>query len=126
MRRSVLLALIATLLLGAAPAVAHRHANRREATAIRIVVRAYIHKRHSPAPKDARIGAITISTANHSYGLVGLRSHKAGPAKLLVHTLHGKWRVIAFATGAFGCSRAPAKVFKDLFGSAGACLPGGY
>jgi hypothetical protein len=34
--------------------------------------------------------------------------------------------VIAYGVGGFSCSVAPAKIFKDLFGSAGACIAPGY
>jgi hypothetical protein len=127
MRRLSLLALLAAALLAAvSPAFAHRHATHREAVAIGKVVHAYIHKKHSPVARDAKITSVTVSTANRSYALVRLRSHKAGPSKMLMHTKNHKWRVLGYAVGAFHCGLAPAKVFKDLLGNAHACLPGGY
>jgi hypothetical protein len=126
-RRFASLALLfAVLLAAASPALAHRKAKHAEAVAIDKVVRTYIHKRHSPVPADAKISSVTVSTVNKSYALVRLRSHRAGPSKMLMHTRNHKWRVLGYATGAFHCSLAPAKIFKDLLGNAGACLPGGY
>jgi hypothetical protein len=125
-RLPLLLALAGLLVIGAAPALAHRSATKKEHAAIDKTIHAYIVAKHSKAPKDAKISKITVSTANHSYALVRLTSHKAGASKALLHTLKGKWHVIAYGVGGFSCSVAPAKIFKDLFGSAGACIAPGY
>jgi hypothetical protein len=118
--------LASVLVVDVSPALAHRNPTKKERAAIDKVLHAYIHAKHSKAPKDAKVAKITVSTANHSYALVKLTSHKSGASKALLHTLKGKWRVIGYGVGGFSCSLAPAKVFKDLFGAAGACIAGGY
>ncbi|HEU0317747.1 MAG TPA: hypothetical protein VFR49_10485 [Solirubrobacteraceae bacterium] len=125
-RLTLLVLLVAAMVAAASPALAHRRATHREAAAIGKVVHAYIAKKHSPVARDAKITSVTVSTANRSYALVRLRSHRAGPSKMLMHTKNHKWRVLGYAVGAFHCGLAPAKVFKDLLGNAHACLPGGY
>jgi hypothetical protein len=125
-RLPILLALASLLVVGASPALAHRAPTKKEHSAIDKVMHTYIHAKHSKAPKDAKVSKIVVSTANHSYALVKLTSHKSGASKALLHTLNGKWRVTAYGVGGFSCSVAPAKIFKDLFGSAGACIAGGY
>ncbi len=120
------LGLALLLTLGASSALAHRAPTKKEHAAIDKAIHSYIHQKHSKAPKDAKISKITVSTANKSYALVKLTSHTKGSSKALMHTLHGKWRVSAYGVGGFSCSVAPAKIFKDLFGSAGACIAGGY
>jgi hypothetical protein len=125
-RLSILLALFSLLVVGVSPALAHRNPTKKEHTAIDKVMKTYVHAKHSKAPSDAKVSRIVVSTANKSYALVKLSSHKAGASKALLHTLHGKWRVTAYGVGGFSCSIAPAKIFKDLLGSAGACVAPGY
>jgi hypothetical protein len=125
-RLLIFLAVTGLLVVGVSPALAHRAATKKEHAAIDKVMHTYIHAKHSKAPSDAKVSKIVVSTANHSYALVKLSSHKAGASKALLHTLNGKWRVTAFGVGGFSCSVAPSKIFKDLFGSAGACIAGGY
>jgi hypothetical protein len=125
-RLLLLLALAGLLAFGASTALAHRNATKRERLAIDKVVHAYIHKKHSKAPSDAKIAKRTVSTANRSYALVTLSSHKAGKSRALLHTRKGKWRVIGYGVGGFSCGLAPAKIFKDLLGGAGNCIAGGY
>ncbi len=122
----LVLGLAGLLAFGASPALAHRAPTKRERLAIDKAVNAYIHQRHSKAPSDAKIAKRIVSTANRSYALVTLRSHKAGKSRALLHTRKGKWRVIGYAVGGFGCQIAPPKIFKDLLGGAGNCIAGGY
>lgn len=127
MRRLPLLLVLAGLLvLGASPALAHRSATKKERAAIDKTIHAYIHKKHSRAPSDAKISKVVVSTANRSYALVTLRSHKAGKSRALLHTRKHKWVVIGYGVGGFSCGIAPPKIFKDLLGGAGNCIPGGY
>jgi hypothetical protein len=125
-RLLVLLAFAGLLTAGASPAVAHRSPTKKEHAAIDKAMLAYIHKKHSKAPKDAKIKKVVVSTANHSYALVTLSSHKSGKSRAMLHTKQGKWTVIGFGVGGFSCSIAPAKIFKDLLGGAGNCIAGGY
>jgi hypothetical protein len=125
-RLPLLLALACLLVVGVSPALAHRSATKKEHAAIDKVIHTYIHKKHSKAPSDAKVSKIVVSTANHSYALVTLSSHKAGKSRALLHTKKAKWTVIGYGVGGFSCSVAPAKIFKDLLGSAGACIAGGY
>jgi hypothetical protein len=125
-RLLILLGLASLLVVGVSPALAHRNATKKEHAAIDKALQTYIHEKHSKAPKDAKISKITVSTANKSYALVKLTSHTKGNSKALMHTLHGKWRVLGYGVGGFSCSVAPAKIFKDLFGAAGDCIAPGY
>ncbi|HWH10167.1 MAG TPA: hypothetical protein VG165_03500 [Solirubrobacteraceae bacterium] len=125
-RLPILLVLAGLLAVGVSPALAHRAATQKEHTAIDKAMLTYIHAKHSKAPSDAKVSKVVVSTANHSYALVRLTSRKAGASKALLHTRSGKWRVLAYGVGGFSCSVAPAKIFKDLLGSAGACIAGGY
>jgi hypothetical protein len=127
MRRLLLLLALASLLVvGVAPALAHRSPTKKEHSAIDKAMLAYIHKKHSKAPSDAKITKVVVSTANHSYALVTMSSKKAGKSRALVHTKKAKWTVIGYGVGGFSCSIAPAKIFKDLLGGAGNCIAGGY
>jgi hypothetical protein len=127
MRRLLLLLALASLLtVGVSPALAHRNPTTTEHKAIDKAMLAYVHKKHSKAPSDAKITKVVVSTANHSYALVTLSSHKAGKSRAMLHTKQGKWTVIGFGVGGFSCSLAPAKIFKDLLGAAGNCIAGGY
>lgn len=122
----LVLAFASLLVVGVSPAFAHRSPTKKEHAAIDKAMLAYIHKKHSKAPKDAKIKKVVVSTANHSYALVTLSSHKAGKSRAMLHTKQGKWTVIGFGVGGFSCSIAPAKIFKDLLGGAGNCIAGGY
>lgn len=125
-RLLIVLAFACLLAVGASPALAHRSATKKEHAAIDRAIHSYIHRKHSKAPSDAKVSKIVVSTANRSYALVTLRSHKAGKSRALLHTRKGKWTVIGFGPGGFSCSLAPAKIFKDLLGGAGDCIAGGY
>lgn len=113
-------------MIGVSPALAHRSPTVRERLATGRAVHAYIHKKHSKAPRDAKITKRLVSTANRSCALVTLRSHRAAKSRALLHTRKGRWRVIGYGVGGFSCSSAPAKIFEDLPGGAGNCIAGGY
>jgi hypothetical protein len=125
-RLITLLAFAGLLALGAAPALAHRAATKTEHAAIDKAIHTYIHAKHSKAPANAKVTKIVVSTANRNYALVTLSSRTVGRTRALVHAVKGKWHVIAYGPGGFSCSIAAPKVFKDLFGSAGACVAPGY
>jgi hypothetical protein len=127
MRRLLLLLVLAGLLVvGVSPALAHRTATKAEHAAIDKAIHTYIHAKHSKAPPDARISKILVSTAKRGYALVTLSSRDDGRSRALLHTLKGRWHVIAYGVGGFSCSVAPAKIFRDLLGSAGDCIAPGY
>jgi hypothetical protein len=125
-RLLILLAFAGLLVVGVSPALAHRSPTKKEHTAIDKVMKTFIHAKHSKAPKDAKVASIAISTANKSYALVRLSSHKSGTSKALLHTLKGKWHVLGYGVGGFSCTLVPSKIFKDLLGGAGNCISAGY
>lgn len=132
------LVLVAALVAAVAPALAKRGPNRTERKAITTAVKRYIRASNSAAAPDSKIRKIAVSTADRRYALVTLSSTSAGPARALLHkgaiakkkakkkSKPGAWRVIDYGSGAFSCSDAPGRVFRDLLGSSGACAPQGY
>jgi hypothetical protein len=131
MLRTTAVAGVAALTLGAGavPAFAHRSPTRSERSAIVTAFNRYKRAHRSFVARDSKVRSITVSTANPHYALVRLSSRSSGPARALERKGTGRratWRVIDYGAGGFGCSAAPKKVFKDLFGNSGACLPGGY
>jgi hypothetical protein len=115
--------------VGAIPALAHRGPTRSERSAIVSAFNRYKRAHRSFVAKDSKVRSIVVSTVNRHYALVRIGSASSGPARALERkgTARGaRWRVIDYGAGGFSCSDAPSKVFKDLFGRSGACLPGGY
>ena len=116
MSRVAIGAVVAAALLAAPAALATRPPTAAQARAIKHAIASYIAAPKSPAAKDNHVLSIAVSTVSPVFARARLDSMSAGPSNALLHERMGVWKVIDFGSGAFPCSDASAKVFKDLFG----------
>ncbi|HEY2074047.1 MAG TPA: hypothetical protein VGG88_10775 [Gaiellaceae bacterium] len=100
------LALLVLTLGLAAPSPAQRHAIVQAFTG-------YLHMPNSPAAKDNKILAISVSKLDPHYADARLNSKSAGPSFMLFHLSHGTWWVVDFGSS-FGCDAGPKAVMNEL------------
>jgi hypothetical protein len=111
--RIVVLSLLAVSLLFTAGAVAARKPTAAESKALRSVITGFVAMHSSPAAKDNKIVAITVSTADPRYADAHLNSKTVGYSELVLHRSFGTWWVLEFGSS-LGCDTAPKSVMKDL------------
>ena len=68
---------------------------------------------NSPAAKDNKIVAISVSTLDRRYAAARLNSKSAGPSELVLHLSMGTWWIEEFGSS-LGCYIGPRSVLDDL------------
>lgn len=111
MRRAAVLVLAMLILAGSA--LAARQPTSAENAAIRLAVRGFISMPGSPAAKDNKVTAVTVSTLDPRYAAANLSSTSAGPSQMVFHRSGAIWWVVGFGSS-MGCDTAPKSVLADL------------
>lgn len=111
MRRAALLVLAMLILAGSA--LAARQPTSSENAAIRLAVRGFISMPNSPAAKDNKVTAVSVSTLDPRYSAASLNSKSAGPSQMVLHRSGSIWWVVGFGSS-MGCDSAPKSVLADL------------
>ena len=111
MRRAALLVLAVLILSGSA--LAARQPTSSENAAIRLAVRGFISMPSSPAAKDNKVTAVSVSTLDPRYAAASLDSTSAGPSQMVLHRSGSIWWVVGFGSS-MGCDSAPKSVLADL------------
>jgi hypothetical protein len=111
--RAVAIGVAVAALVLAGTAAGMRKPSASEAKAIREAVAGFIAMPNSPAAKNDKVVAVSVSTADARYASAQLSSPTVGRSLLLFHLSLDTWWEVAFGSS-LGCDSAPKSVLADL------------